>query len=240
MLERKIRSIVKACSWFLLGVFVLIVISFFTTRSVKQVCVITILYYFIRFVSFYVHERLWLRIKWGKTDGLVIWFTGLPCSGKTTLAIALQKKLIKLGYKVERLDGDIIRKTPLSSDLSFTKEDREKHLRRIGVLAHFLSKNGIIVLCSFVSPYRKIRKELRQFVHNFVEVYVKCSKKECIRRDVKGLWKKALKGEIQHFTGVSDIYEHPIKPDVTVDTEHTSVEECVNKIYKALKRKKLL
>ena len=145
-----------------------------------------------------------------------------------------------MGFKIERLDGDIIRKTPLSSDLGFTKEDREKHLRRIGVLAHFLSKNGVIVLCSFVSPYRKIRKELRQFVHNFVEVYVKCSKKECIKRDVKGMWKKALRGEIKNFTGVDDVYETPRNPEIIVNTEKENINECLNKILDYLKRRKLL
>jgi len=240
MIERKIRSIVKAFTWFFLGVVVLTTISFFTTKDVKQVCFITCFYYLMRFMLFYIHERTWLRVRWGRTDGLVIWFTGLPCSGKTTLAVELQKRLERLGYKVERLDGDIIRKTPLSSDLGFSKEDRERHLKRVGVLAHFLSKNGVIVLCSFVSPYRKIRKELRKFVHNFIEVYVKCSKKECIRRDVKGLWKKALKGEIRNFTGVDDKYEYPRNPDIIVDTEKDDINACVDRIYKYLKTRKLL
>jgi len=239
-MERKVRSWIKSLTWRVLGIIILVSISFAYTCDIKQTTAITLIFHLIRFILYYIHERIWLKFSWGKIPGLVIWFTGLPCSGKTTLAKALKKILEKSGFKVEHLDGDIIRKTKLSSDLGFSKGDREKHLRRIGVLTHFLSKNGTIVLCSFVSPYRKIRKELRGSIHNFIEVYVKCPKKECIRRDVKGMWKKALQGEIKDFTGVGSPYEPPLKPHIIVDTNKDNIDTCIKKILKYLKRRKLL
>ncbi len=169
--------------------------------------------------------------------GFVVWFTGLPGSGKTTIARRLEKILKSMGYRVEVLDGDEVRKW-LSPEAGFTREDRERHLRRVAYVSKLLARNGVIVLASFVSPYRSIRKEIRKIIEDeglkFVEVYVKCSLQECIRRDPKGLYKKALAGEIKNFTGISDVYEEPENPEVTVDTEHESVDECVRKVLDKL------
>jgi adenylylsulfate kinase len=168
----------------------------------------------------------------------VIWLTGLPGSGKTTIAKALYPRLKELGFKVELLDGDIVRKE-LSPELGFTKQDREIHARRVVYLSKILSRNGIISIVSLISPYRDFRKYARTDINmnnNFYEVYVKCSLEACIARDPKGLYKKALSGQIKDLTGLQDPYEEPENPEIIVDTEKQTLEECVNVIiYTVLK-----
>ena len=161
--------------------------------------------------------------------GFTIWFTGLSGAGKSTLAEALQPALRARGHKVEILDGDIVR-TNLSKGLGFSKEDRDTNILRIGFVAHLLSRNGVAVITAAISPYREIRDQNRALIGDFVEVYARCSIEELTRRDVKGLYEKALKGEIQNFTGISDPYEAPEKPEVVVNSEHETVEESMNKI----------
>jgi len=169
----------------------------------------------------------------GAERGFTLWFTGLPCSGKTTLADAVAERLRQRGLKVERLDGDIVRRT-LSRDLGFSREDREENIRRVAFVAKLLTRNGVAVLTSFVSPYRKMREEARKEIGDFVEVYVKCPLEVCMQRDVKGMYKKALVGEIKNFTGISDPYEEPLNPEIVVETDKEGVEECVNKILRKL------
>jgi adenylylsulfate kinase len=168
----------------------------------------------------------------------VIWLTGLPGSGKTTIAKALYPRLKELGFKAELLDGDIVRKE-LSPELGFTKHDREIHARRVVYLSKILSRNGIISIVSLISPYRDFRRYARNETNmnnNFYEVYVKCSLETCIGRDPKGLYKKALSGEIKDLTGLQDPYEEPDNPEIIVDTEKQTLDECVNEIiHKVLK-----
>lgn len=161
-----------------------------------------------------------------------MWLTGLPGSGKTTIAMAVSRVLKEEGYRVEVLDGDWARKT-VSEGAGFSREERMRHLKRIAWIARLLARNGVIVLCSFVSPYREARGMVREIVEEevpFIEVYVKASLQEVMRRDPKGLYKKALRGEIQYFTGVTDPYEPPEKPDIVLDTEKASVEENVESL----------
>ncbi len=165
--------------------------------------------------------------------GLVVWITGLSGSGKTTIARAVAERLRDEGYRVEVLDGDEVRRW-LSPEAGFTRPERERHLRRVAHVARLLARNGVVVLCSFVSPYRSIRAEVRRIVEAdapFMEVYAQCSIEECIRRDPKGLYARALRGEIEHFTGISDPYEPPEKPDITLDTEHDPLEVNVKKLF---------
>ena len=169
----------------------------------------------------------------------VFWLTGLPGSGKTTLATEVSKELKKMGYKVEVLDGDWVRKT-INPDAGFTKEERRAHLRRVAWISRLLARNGIIVLCSFVSPFRDVREEVRSIIEEevpFYEIYVKASLEECIRRDPKGLYAKALRGEIKNFTGISDPYEPPENPDLVVDTEKESLEESKKKLLNFVLKK---
>ena len=168
-----------------------------------------------------------------KHQGFTIWFTGLPCCGKTTIADQVAVILKKRNYLVERLDGDLIRQN-FSSDLSFSKKDRDENIRRATFLAKMLSRNNVVVLASFVSPYRKQRRRARKEIKNFVEVYVRCPVKICMKRDVKGMYRKALEGKITHFTGVDDPYEEPEDPELIVDTDIESVEESVGKVLQKI------
>jgi adenylyl-sulfate kinase len=158
--------------------------------------------------------------------GFTVWFTGLSGSGKSTLAEMLVDVLERRGHRYELLDGDVVR-THLSKGLGFSKEDRDTNILRIGWVAERLTYHGAAVICSAISPYRAIREQIRKAIPAFVEVYVRCSVEECARRDVKGLYEKAFRGEITGFTGVDDPYEPPENPELVLDTERSSPEECL-------------
>jgi adenylyl-sulfate kinase len=165
--------------------------------------------------------------------GFTLWFTGLSGAGKSTVSDIIYKQLKELGAKVEILDGDVVR-THLSKGLGFSKEDRDINIRRIGFVCELLSRNGVIAIGAAISPYRAIRDEIRAKVKNFVEVYVHCPMEVLIERDVKGLYKKALAGEIANFTGVSDPYEPPLNPEVVIDSSKETPEESADKIWDKL------
>jgi adenylyl-sulfate kinase len=167
------------------------------------------------------------------SKGTVIWLTGLSGAGKTTLAQALKAELTAAGHRIETLDGDEVREN-LSKGLGFSKEDRDTNVRRIGFVARLLARNGVIVLASAISPYRQSRDDVRQSIENdgagFVEVFVHAPLATLVERDVKGLYRKALAGEIKNFTGVSDPYESPLVPDVLVDSAIDTIEESAARI----------
>ncbi len=165
--------------------------------------------------------------------GFTVWFTGLSGSGKTALALRLEEELRRRGLKVERLDGDIVRQG-LTRDLGFSKEDRDKNIERVTFVAKLLTRNGVAVLCSFISPYRDVRARSRQEIGNFVEVYCYAPLETLIERDVKGLYKKAIAGEIPNFTGISDPYEPPENPEVMIDSSQETEEESLAKIVRKL------
>jgi adenylyl-sulfate kinase len=165
--------------------------------------------------------------------GFTLWFTGLSGSGKTTLAKALEPMLRDRGLKVERLDGDIVRQS-LTRDLGFSKEDRDKNIERVTFVAKLLTRNDVAVLCSFISPYIERRNRSREEIGSFVECYVECPLETLIERDVKGLYEKALAGEIESFTGVSDPYEPPPNPEITVNSAKQTVEESLRIIVRRL------
>jgi len=165
--------------------------------------------------------------------GFTVWFTGLSGSGKTTLAKALEPVLRDRGLKVERLDGDIVRQS-LTRDLGFSKEDRDKNIERVTFVAKLLTRNDVAVLCSFISPYIERRNRSREEIGSFVECYVECPLETLIERDVKGLYEKALAGEIENFTGVSDPYEPPPNPEITVNSATQTVEESLEAIVRRL------
>jgi len=172
--------------------------------------------------------------------GFCLWFTGLSGSGKSTITTHLVKELRKRGSKLEVLDGDVVREN-LSKGLGFSKEDRDTNIRRIAFVADLLSRNGVPVITAAISPYREIRAEARELMgERFIEVFVKASVDTCIERDPKGLYEKALKGEIKEFTGVSDPYEEPLDPEVTLETESESPEESAGKIITLLEERQLI
>ena len=166
--------------------------------------------------------------------GVTVWFTGLPCCGKTTIADKVAGILKAEGKKVERLDGDTVRKG-LTSDLGFSKEDRNENIKRVTFVAKLLTRNDVIVLATFVSPYEARRVKTREEIGEFMLVYVKAPVEVCIERDVKGMFKKALAGEIKNFTGVDDPYEEPESPELIVETDKETLEESVQKVLIKMK-----
>ncbi|MEA5467770.1 adenylyl-sulfate kinase [Spirulina sp. 06S082] len=167
--------------------------------------------------------------------GVTVWFTGLSGAGKTTISQKVAEELRSQNYKLEVLDGDIVR-TNLTKGLGFSKEDRDENIRRIGFVSHLLTRNGVIVIVSAISPYREIRDEVRKRIGDFVEVYVNAPLKTCEERDVKGLYKRARAGEIKQFTGIDDPYESPLNPEIECHTDKEELEESVQKVLEGLKK----
>ncbi len=165
-------------------------------------------------------------------QGFTLWFTGLSGAGKSTISAIIEQRLRDAGAKVEVLDGDVVREN-LSKGLGFSKEDRDINIRRIGFVCELLSRNGVIALVAAISPYRAVREEAR--IPNFVEIYVECPLEVVTGRDVKGLYKKAIAGEIPQFTGVSDPYEPPLRPEVVIRSDAETPERSAEKVWAKLK-----
>ena len=166
-------------------------------------------------------------------EGFTLWFTGLSGAGKSTLANLVAEELKKRGRRVEILDGDEVR-TNLSKGLGFSKEDRDTNIRRIGYVCRLLARNGVIAISAAISPYREVRDEVRRGHDRFFEVFMKCSLDRLVERDVKGLYKKALAGEIGSFTGVSDPYEEPLTPELVLDSGVETVEQSFERLIRQL------
>jgi adenylylsulfate kinase len=162
-------------------------------------------------------------------NGFVLWLTGLSGAGKSTIASAVAPSLVERGHRVEVLDGDEVR-TNLCQGLGFSREDRDTNIARIGYVAGKLAKHGVAVVVAAISPYRDARDKVRSSVADFVEVHVAAPVETCAERDVKGLYAKALAGEIKNFTGVSDPYEHPLEPEILLHTERETVQESVRRV----------
>lgn len=168
-----------------------------------------------------------------KQRGVTLWFTGLSGAGKTTITQAVAKLLTDNGYSIEILDGDIVREN-LTKGLGFSKEDRDINIRRIGFVANLLTRHGVIVLVSAISPYREIRQEVKEKIGDFIEVYVNAPLSVCEDRDVKGLYKRARAGEIKSFTGIDDPYEPPLNPELECRTDLEELSESVTKVFDKL------
>ena len=168
--------------------------------------------------------------------GFTLWFTGLPCSGKTTLSLAVRDELARLKLPVRHLDGDELRKK-ISKDLGFTKKDRLEHIRRVAGIAAEHTRRGSAVLVSLISPYRSARETARRQIGSFIEIYVHCALAVCEKRDVKGMYRLARAGKIKNFTGISDVYEAPLSSEITVDTAAADVKTCADKIMAYLRHR---
>jgi len=234
------RSLVKTFSWRVIATTTTFVIAYIWTRDLAFAGFFGIGINFIKAIIYYIHERVWSHFSFGQRrvlpKGFTLWFTGLPSSGKSTLADAVAEELAKYAIPTERLDGDTIRQT-ICRDLGFSAEDRKKNIERVVFVSKLLTKNGAAVLTSFISPYRQVRDKAREEIGNFIEVYTKCSLEECQRRDPKGLYKMALAGNIPNFTGISDPYEEPENPEILVETDKENIEQCVKKIILYLKKR---
>lgn len=172
-------------------------------------------------------------------QGFVLWMTGLSGAGKTTVALEMLRQLEGRGLRLERLDGDIVRES-LTKDLGFSAEDRRTNIERITFVTKLLSRNGVGCICSFISPYQSVRDYVRENTTNFLELYIDAPLEVVIDRDVKGLYKKAIAGEIPNFTGISDPFEAPENPDIHIRTDQQTVEESAAAIIKALEERGLI
>lgn len=172
-------------------------------------------------------------------QGFTLWFTGMSGAGKSTVSERVYARLKESGAKVELLDGDVVR-THLSKGLGFSKEDRDTNVRRIGFVCELLSRNGVIAIAAAISPYREVRDEVRGKIENFVEVYCHAPVEVLAQRDVKGLYRKAMAGDIPSFTGISDPYEPPPNPEVAIDSSGEEIGSCVDKVFTKLREMNLL
>lgn len=231
MIDARKRALAKALSWRMLAVVLLGVVTYLLTKDIKTVTYVTILYHTIQLFVFFLHERIWNHVKWGKTKGLFIQMTGLSGSGKTTLSRVVAKKLVKEGYKVELMDGDEYR-AELCKDLGFSKEDRNSNVRRLGFVGKVLARNRVIAIMAAINPYDEIRQELSELGLFVKLVHIDCDIYTLIDRDPKGLYKKALSGEISNFTGISDPFERPENPDLVINTDRETLEQSADKLYK--------
>ncbi|HKK58288.1 MAG TPA: adenylyl-sulfate kinase [Salinivirga sp.] len=234
--ESRTRSVVKALSWRIVATFTTAALVYIFTRRWDFAAYVGAFEATLKLMFFYAHERIWNKLNYGRKEYTpkVIWFTGLSGSGKSTLAEALYKKMKSQNFKVEQLDGDIIRN--IFPKTGFSKEERNRHVRRVGFLASKLEENGVTVIASFISPYRESRDFVRSQCQNFVEVYVSTPLEVCEERDVKGLYKKARKGEITQFTGIDDPYEAPENPEIEIDTSKHGIEDSVEMIMKRIRK----
>ena len=234
--ETNKRSIVKGISWRMVATTTTIIIVYLFFGRLDLAIAAGLIESILKIGLYWAHERLWFKIRWGKKkiEPFNLWFTGLPLSGKTTIADKVYTELEKLHIPLERLDSKDIR--DLIPGIGFTREDRNRHMHRIGFLIQKLQKNSISTVASFVSPYRESRKAIRSMVKNNIVVYVKANLETCKKRDYKGKYEKALRGELKNFSGVNDVYEEPQHAEITIDTEMISTDEAAQIIIKYVKK----
>jgi len=240
MVDSKSRSFLKAITWRIFAVILLMLVSFALTRSIKTVTYITLLYHSIQIFMFYLHEQLWNYIKWGKTRGLFVQMTGLSGAGKTTLAQALAEKLRKQGYKIEIIDGDEYREG-ICKDLGFSKQDRCTNIRRLGFVGKVLARNNVIAIMSAINPYDEVRNELTSMGEFVRTVHIKCDIETLKKRDTKGLYARALlpdgdPNKVHNFTGISDPFEEPTSADLTIETNKEEMEASLKKLHEFVLR----
>jgi len=234
--ETNTRSIVKGISWRVIATTTTIIIVYLFFGRLDLAIAAGLIETVIKVALYWIHERMWFRIHWEKKriEPFNLWFTGLPLSGKTTIADKVYDELEKLHIPIERLDSKDIR--DLIPNIGFNREDRNRHMHRVGFLIQKLQKNSISTVASFVSPYKESRKAIREMVKNNIVVYVKADIESCKQRDYKGVYTKALAGELKNFSGVNDVYEVPKHAEIVIDTETTTVNEAVKIIVKYVKR----
>ena len=238
-IETNTRSIVKGISWRLLATTTTILIVYIFFGRLDLAIAAGLLETVAKVFLYYLHERGWNKVKFGRKriEPFNLWFTGLPLSGKSTLADAVYKELKKQDIPLERLDSKDIRE--LIPDVGFERSDRHRHLSRIGHLIRTLQNNSVSAVASFVSPYQESRDAIKGMTNNYIEVYVKANLETCKSRDFKGVYQKAESGELKNFTGVSDVYEEPKSATIVIDTDKESIEEAVQKIVKLVKSRYL-
>ena len=234
--ETKSRSILKAISWRTWATMTTAIIVFIFTGEFTLAITVGLLEVFAKMALYFFHERLWQKIGFGKKEipSFVLWFTGLPASGKKAIANAVTEQLRKEKLKVERLDSLDVR--PLFPETGFSPEEVNRHVKRSGHLCSMLEKNGVIVVASFVSPYEQSRNFARSVTKNFVEVYMDTTVDACEKRDNRGHYEKARSGEYKYFPGVDIDYEKPKSPEIVIPVDKQTVEESAALIVSYLKK----
>ena len=234
--ETNKRSLLKGVSWRILATSTTIGIVYFFFDRLDLAIVAGVIETILKVGFYWLHERFWMKIKWGKKriEPFNLWFTGLPLSGKTTIADKVYGELKKLDIPLERIDSKDIRE--LIPDIGFSRKDRNRHMKRIGYLVKTLQNNSVSTVCSFVSPYKESRDAIREIVKNNIIIYVKADIETCKQRDYKGVYEKALKGELQNFSGVNDVYEEPQNADLIIDTDKLNINDSVKTIVNYVKR----
>ena len=234
--ETNIRSVVKGVTWRILATTTTIVIVYIFFGRLDLAIAAGMIETVLKVGLYWIHERAWFKIRWGKKriEPFNLWFTGLPLSGKTTIADRVYEELEKLQIPLERLDSKDIRE--LIPSIGFNREDRNRHMYRIAHLVKTLQHNSISTVASFVSPYRESRKTIREMVKNNIVVYIKADIESCKKRDYKGVYEKAIKGELQNFSGINDVYDEPEHAEITIDTDKMSIEEAVEVIVAYVRR----
>lgn len=233
MIDSKKRALTKSLSWRLIAALVLGTITWLTTGDIKAVGIITIIYNLVQVLLFFLHERFWNYIPWGRTKGVFIQMTGMSGAGKTTISKLAAKKLKTKGIQVELIDGDEFRQN-VTRDLGFSKEDRLENISRLGFIGKILSRNSVVAIMAAINPYQEARNKLAQM--GAKTVYVKCDLKTLKFRDPKGLYYRAIQlpdghpEKIHNFTGVSDPFEAPDNPDLVLETEYEDAAQSANKL----------
>jgi adenylylsulfate kinase len=234
--ESKIRSIVKTVSWRFWASLTTVALVFLFVGQTAIALSVGGIEVLLKLALYFVHERMWNRIKFGKHEvkPFVVWLTGLPGAGKSTIGAELSRRIAKDGLKVEHLDGESIRH--IFPEVGYTEHDIDFHVKRVGYLASKLEQHGIFVIASFMSPYASSRKFVRNLCNNFVEVYVSTPLEVCEKRDPNGLYSKARRGEIKNMTGIDAPYEQPSLPEITVDCSQMDPPTAAGRIYEHLVR----
>lgn len=226
------RFILKSVLYRLYSSFITTIVSYLVTGSISISLSIGILEFIFKIISYYIFEELWLKLFNKKVNPCVILLTGLSGSGKSTISKALSDKLTKKGNSVVILDGDDIRNNSIKN--TFDDDSRKSHNLNVAYMASLFEKQGVVTIISLIAPFEETREKMRSFSNNFIEVYISTPIEECIKRDPKGLYKKAISGEIKYFTGISAEYEIPKNHDIEIDTSDISIEDSVKKIYAKL------
>ncbi len=235
--ESKLRSIIKSLSWRLLATLTTILIVYIFVGDTKVAFSIGGIEVFLKMLVYFFHERLWEKIRFGRREikPLVIWITGLSRSGKSGIGRTLTEKLQHQGYKAEHLDGHSIR--DLFPETGYRREDVNRHIKRIGFLARKLEEQGVVVVATFLSPYKESREFVREVTARYFEVYISTPATVCAARDQKGIYTRAASGDLANFPGVSSKYEVPQKPDLVIDTSEIEQKDAAEMIFSRIRKK---
>ena len=234
--ESNIRSVSKGFSWRLVATTTTILIVYLFFGRLDLAIAAGAIEWISKIFLFWAHERIWLKIRWGqkRINPFNLWFTGLPLSGKTSIADLVYEKLRKSDLPIERIDSKDVRS--FIPNTGYSRNERITHIQRIGYLVKTLHNNYVSTVCSFVSPYRDSRKAIRLMVKTNIFIYVKAKIETCKLRDYKGVYEKAIKGEIQNFTGINDVYEEPTNAEIIIDTDVINIDQAAIKIIDYLKK----